>query len=152
MSLSSWATSSTSREAGEGESYQYPLRVRRLVALLLLMPLVACGGGGGTPAKQALPTHKVGRASALAELGGVLRGSAASECLWVQAADRIDVSWPDAYSMSVDPVALRDSKGRIVARDGQRVSLTGGYRPQGSPTRCSEGRDAFHADYVSRQN
>src|SRR4051812_44437978 len=95
------------------------LPVPRLAALLLVLLVAACGSEG-TAAKQPLPTHKVGKSARLAGLDAVLDGSAADECLWVGApGHRVDVSWPNGYSMSVKPLALRNRRGRIVARVGE---------------------------------
>jgi len=122
--------------------------VRAVLALALVA--TACSGSEGTAAHRPLPTHHVGKTARLAAAEGTLRGSVADECLWVDTnGHRMDVSWPNGYTMSIDPVAVRNRRGRIVVHVGERVSMSGGYGPHATTTRCSTGDDVFMADAVS---
>jgi hypothetical protein len=65
----------------------------------------------------------------LVSLDGVLEGGrTASEeyCVWVRAGQRrVPVVWPADFRARINPLELLDSNGKVVARGGEHVSLTG---------------------------
>ena len=59
---------------------------------------------------------------------GTVRGQAdAREPIWLEAADgvHLSVAWPHGFTVSFSPTAeLRDDHGAVVARDGDKITLT----------------------------
>jgi hypothetical protein len=74
-------------------------------------------------------------------------------CLWLTGpgSRRNPVVWPAGFRARRHPVELLDSRGRVVARGGERIKLGGGGGPAGHET-CMLGRKyAFFAmSYPSR--
>ncbi len=120
---------------------------------VLGLALSACSSPEGVGAKEPLPTHDVSQGMRTAGLDATLQGSAADECLWLETpGGRLDASWPNGYSMSVNPLGLRDRHGHIVVKVGQIVHATGGSGESPPLKRCRvAARGVFYVDAVGNR-
>jgi hypothetical protein len=88
-----------------------------------------------------------------ARSGGVLTGGhdpAGAFIVWLQdGAERtIPVSWPAGFSARLDPLEVLDASGAVVAREGQRLVVQGGYVPADPAEPFMMGRPrAFHIQH-----
>lgn len=97
-----------------------------VAAFLLLVPTIAgCSSG-----------YTVSTGPAPATLAGTLRGlpGDGSGCAWVEEASgrRVEVFWPDRWSVEFDPVAVYDNAGRQVATSGDMVAIEGFFNEVGA--------------------
>ncbi len=99
--------------------------------------------GGSTPAEGVtLPSSGSTDAGPEALATGVLRGDGAlgaQGCVWVEmpgSEERISVLWPKGYRARFDPLELLDGDGRVIARDGDLLELTGGAATQVGTGAC----------------
>jgi hypothetical protein len=79
-----------------------------------------------------LPTSswRQGQASRLAEMEGVLEGSANDGCVWLMTgATKTPIVWPDGYVARFDPLEIVDDSGHVVARAGDHLRFSGGFAP-----------------------
>ena len=83
-------------------------------------------------------------------LSGVLVGGSVDgvDCAWIQepSGRRVEVFWPDRWSIQFDPLAVYDEKGIQVIRAGDAVSLSGYFAEVGASL-CS-GDALFNAERV----
>jgi hypothetical protein len=110
-----------------------PLR-RFLLALSVAIALAACG----TPVALRTAPAKV-NACDLALLVGELVASTKSG-LAVRNADTVtEVVWPFGYSAARETtgLVLRDDTGKVVAHEGQRVTVGGGGSAEGVFVACA---------------
>ena len=84
-------------------------------------------------------------------LTGFLSGKAGSavSCAWLQDSNgrRVEVFWPDRWSVEFEPVRLLDEQGHEIAQEGDAVSVTGYYNEVGASL-CALGT-TFSARTVS---
>lgn len=96
-----------------------------VAAFLLLAPTIAGCSSGFTVSTGPAP----------ATLSGTLRGVGGdgSGCAWVEEATgrRVEVFWPDRWSVEFDPVAVFDSAGRQVAIAGDMLAIEGFFNEVG---------------------
>lgn len=104
------------------------MRFTVLLALLLLLGACAASPAAVTTATPA-PDDAASTAPAPQRLTGVLAGDPRLEggCVWLETAggDRVEVLWPDGYEASTEPLELRDPSGKVIATDGDEVTITG---------------------------
>lgn len=90
------------------------------------------------------------KSTALGEiLTGTLGGDAALEggCTWLEfEGERVQVVYPDGYRATADPLELTGPDGTVIARGGDKVTVTGAPDP-GMATFCQVG-PVFTADMV----
>ena len=101
------------------------LRLRRaLPSALLLVTLAAIAGctGGMT----VTTTHRLGHLTGHL-IGGRSPDGGDVECMWLEEASgrRVDVIWPDGWDQDFDPLRLFDTTGRVVAGEGDTLTVTG---------------------------
>lgn len=85
----------------------------------------------------------------------VLTGSLAGDsggsvgCAWIEDVNgqRVEVFWPDGWSVEFDPVRLFDDRHDLIATAGDEVTVTGYYNQVGGSL-CAVGR-AFSARSVT---
>ncbi|HJP89143.1 MAG TPA: hypothetical protein VJ850_08930 [Candidatus Limnocylindrales bacterium] len=112
-----------------------------LLAVVLASLVVACSGSAGLPGTPvALRTAPVKvDACDMALLAGELVASAQSG-LAVRGPEQVtEVLWPFGYSASREAtgLVLRDDTGKIVAHEGQRVTMGGGGGANGLFNACA---------------
>ncbi len=117
------------------------------------LALSACSSPEGVSAREPLPKHDVSNGMRAAGLDATLEGNAVDECLRLGTpGGRLNVSWPSGYTMSVNPVGLRDRHGHLVVRVGQTVHAIGGFGESPPLKRCQgNGRAAFYVDAVGNR-
>lgn len=114
--------------------------MRPIVTLALAALLAGCGASTDAPGANADATATVAPSPqapaspspAMQELTGTLGGDAELEggCVWLETGDgRIEVLWPEGWTVGTDPVELRDPDGQVVAGDGDAVEVTAAPAP-----------------------
>jgi hypothetical protein len=108
-----------------------------LRTLALVLAVVGCGReSGDLPGYSAAP----GQAGPLAAYAGRLEFD--GSCFYVLVpgqpdTERVGLLWPSFYKSVLVPPGIEDVSGRVVARAGDLVKLTGGFIPDRSLGRCS---------------
>lgn len=113
--------------------------MRPIATLALAVLLAGCGGTAADPepsprASADVPTPPVlASPSASTEpLVGTLGGDAQLEggCVWLNTDEgRIEVLWPEGWTVGTDPIELRDPGGEVVAGEGDRVRVDAAPAP-----------------------
>lgn len=114
--------------------------MRPIATLALTAVLAGCGASAADP--EPTPRELVTPSAATQALVGTLGGDAQLEggCVWLDTDDgRIEVLWPEGWTVGTDPVELRNPDGEVVAGAGDEV------RVDASPARemvstCQVGR------------
>jgi hypothetical protein len=81
--------------------------------------------------------------------------SAGDYCVWLKddSGNVTPVIWPHGFRARRDPLILMDENGEVVAREGDCLSLTGGFVPVDMREPCSMGQDqAFLAQVIEKIN
>lgn len=128
-----------------------------VVTVLMTAVLAAHAIRGGQPANRAtlatgarpdvqLRLHP-GHGAHLALISGTLRvdRSAGSGCVYLEAGqDRYELVWPIGYRVvTQNPLAVGDTRGRVVAREGRVARFGGGVVGEAS-SGCSKASGAFY--------
>ncbi len=83
------------------------------------------------------PEGRLGGPGRLARGGGVLVGSLVGERIQLWLAQRngklILTMWPGEYRAMLNPLVLLDDEGRVIARGGEHVNVSGGFLPADDP-------------------
>lgn len=88
-------------------------------------------------------------ASFLVPLDGTLEGGRTDRgeyCVWVRTRQRaVPVVWPAGFHARLDPLELLNAEGKVVAREGDWISVAGAEMPADPESPCMLGQDrAFH--------
>lgn len=83
-----------------------------------------------------------------ARLQGILALDEATNCLVIQKAGRnVEVAWPRGWTVTIrdGSVALIEASGHLVARLGDKLSISGGYVPPArvNTTSCTGSEKVF---------
>jgi hypothetical protein len=118
---------------------------RILFAAAISVTTLACWGGRSVTTTFS-PASYEGRLQ-----GGVSAGPEHGDCLWLETASgrRVDVIFPDGWDARFHPLELVDATGRVVARDGDLLRVTGEIGPGGGESACTSG-PPFPASSVER--
>lgn len=108
----------------------------RAAPLLVALLIVGCGSRGTTETNFPQEVTVSGRL-----VGGQV-GDA--NCVWLEdrLGGRIEVFWPDGWSVDHRPVVLRDATGTVVAREEDVIRVTGFMSEAGSSL-CGPGPFLF---------
>lgn len=107
----------------------------RVLLLVLLVALAACGGDQSAPAEEPSPTPEArptqtqpgGSETVTGRLGGdaELEGG----CAWLDAGGtKWQVQYPEGWQVSFDPLTLTGPEGQSAA-EGDTVTVTGAEQP-----------------------
>jgi hypothetical protein len=104
-------------------SIALPLRPapRSPLFLVTLVAIARCSGGMTVTSSQrmgSLTGHLI---------GGRSPGGGDVECMWLEepSGRRVDIFWPDGWDQDFDPLRLSDGTGRVVASEGDVLTVTG---------------------------
>lgn len=113
--------------------------MRAMATLALAALLAGCGGPptadpDPTPGAAAQPTPQAMASPTIATqpLVGTLGGDAQLEggCVWLDTdVGRIEVLWPEGWTVGTDPIELRDPDGEVVAGEGDELGIDGAPAP-----------------------
>jgi hypothetical protein len=110
---------------------------RRIVIVALCLSATSCGEASGpaprkgaeaTVLRYVLPTHS-GEINLASIRDGKLHITIRQEgkaCAWV-GDEQAPTLWPPGYAVLDNPLRLLDEKGETVAKDGDMVTVGGGY-------------------------
>jgi hypothetical protein len=112
--------------------------VRLLVTLAVVALLAGCGAPATDPGAGATATGDASRRAiassppATQQLTGTLGGDAELEggCVWLDTGQgRVEVLWPEGWTVGTDPVELRDPDGQVVAGAGDEIEVEAAPAP-----------------------
>lgn len=122
--------------------------MRWVIALGMLVGLAACGDAPRAPSVPStsdlyIATHPPGNAS----MQALYRGSVTTRHQCVVIGSRGDYAvpvWPEGFTAAQDDsgrVVVRDGDGAVIAVEGERFSMAGGFTVQFEPADKVEPRD-----------
>jgi len=125
-------------------------------AFLLFCAMAACATGHASaqgPKLYAVPTSqwRPGDPSLLALAMGTLASGKyhGRWCVWLSGrsgSGREPIVWPAGFRAQRHPLALLDSRGKIVARGGERIKFAGGVAPVRHRPCMLGQKEAFYAN------
>lgn len=136
------------------------MRSRSVGGALLVLSVLLAGCGGPAQARTSVnKTLKIdtappkgGSGSLLALNEGRLGGAAAkgAACLWLEnRGRRTQVIWPAGWAAQEHPLQVVDDNGRVVAKVGDFLRLTGGMSDSPA-TYCTAKALVFTASWVAK--
>lgn len=114
--------------------------MRPIATLALTVLLAGCGASATDPepspsAADPAPTPRelVSPSVATQPVVGTLGGDAQLEggCVWLDTDDgRIEVLWPEGWTVATDPIELRNPDGEVAAGEGDEVRVDAAPAPE----------------------
>jgi hypothetical protein len=139
-----------------------------MLVLVLALVVAACGAssetstttttGGDEPTDGPVELPANPDPPKSATIYGTLQGDPALDggCVWLQQTSTdFSVLWPPGFTAEFDPIRLFDDTGTLIAEEGDRLVLTGGFAPEAAdyqPYRCAVGTELWLAGTVDRDD
>ena len=99
-------------------------------------PLAYCCAPSGVSSVASRPGRQLHGAQRFARNGGVLVGSLVDGQvqIWLARGDGelLATMWPGEYRAGLNPLVVLDEQGRVVARGGEHLHVSGGFLPSGA--------------------